>query len=224
MELSVSSCLCPVGSIVTVCHAPRPHRVWLQHHLERNSGNDGRRVSDRCLPLFTYCCVPLFSNRSMSDHSHKPRDTDPDNPYASPQNLEQMESSFRGQTPQTAMWLIFSTIFGFAVGAGSRYVRPMITGPVHYESLVAGILLILYLVMASVRFSAADHHPRFVMALVVVIWGSYFTDWSIVHGHVWGNLVFAALMGALASLIIVVLAMAAARWVFSRARSRRNTD
>lgn len=80
----------------------------------------------------------------MSGSPHNPRDTNFDCPYAAPKNMELASDVLHAESPSAARWIFYSAFFGFVVGVGSRYVRPMISGPVHYESLVAGVLLITF--------------------------------------------------------------------------------
>lgn len=160
----------------------------------------------------------------MSESPHNPRDVNFDSPYAAPQSMELAES--RVETPRAASWILYSAVVGFIVGVGSRYVRPMISGPVHYESLVAAVLLIVFLAVVVTRFSGAQLRSLFPVSigLVVVTWGAYFFGWSIVHGRFWDNLASAASMGALVSLVVVSVILFAVRFLSEKGSSRRDAD
>lgn len=150
------------------------------------------------------------------DHSNHQND-DFHNPYASPEQAEHAEDALPDGTPPTLVWAILSVAVGFAVGAGSRYVRPMIPGPVHYESLVAGILLVIFAAVTAIRFSLLQGRPRLaiILALVVVTWLTYAIGWFLVHGRFWDNLAFAACMGAVVSSVVALVTLFASRLVTS---------
>ena len=141
-----------------------------------------------------------------------------DNPYASPRNADHAHGSSRPGTPRPLLWLGFSILFGGIVGAGSRYVRPLISGPIHYESLVAGLLLVLFSAIVALRFSAAPRPVTVVTGLVVASWAAYATAWSVIHGSLWDDLMVAALTGAAVSSVLAMSTIATSRWIVRRGR------
>jgi len=75
----------------------------------------------------------------------------------------------------------------FLFGMATRAARPLFTGPTHYESLAALVLLILLSLGLSI------YHRRWGFQLpyqleIVALWAGWASGWSLIHGGVWGDL------------------------------------
>lgn len=80
---------------------------------------------------------------------------------------------------------------GWAIGNVSRLARPFLkVGPVHYDALVALVLLLL--ISIWLVFDASLEQPRTAMIRYclnsIAFWASFVSGWSFVHGHAWDDL------------------------------------
>lgn len=134
----------------------------------------------------------------MSNEPH----TAPDaaNPYAAPlthsDTVEESTALARTQRNKARRWIAFFGVVALAIGIVSRLVRPMIDGPIHYESIVSGLLLIA---LCFVLLGLLKSFPfqRALVGLLIglfAIWCGYFCGWTAVHGSVWDDLIAVAAM------------------------------
>lgn len=140
----------------------------------------------------------------------------PQNPYASPGSPQQRVASQRA-ADTVPRWLILAAIFtGLIVGAASRYVRPMIPGPIHYESLVSGLLLVLFAVALACLCARANRSFVPTTVAIIALWSAYAVGWSLVARRIWSDLLVAATMGMFVSLAVALAIAQAVRAMVRR--------
>ena len=110
-----------------------------------------------------------------------------DNPYASPSELPSEAKAEDRQAISPNSILAASTIFGFAVGAISSYVRPMIPGPIHYEAIASLLLISLFLLIAIFTCLRTARPVQWMSLVILLTWLSHFAGWSLVAWRVWAD-------------------------------------
>ena len=127
------------------------------------------------------------------------------NPYAAPHAPTELHKSQHRWQRSAMRWAITNTLLGGIVGAISRYVRPMIDGPIHYEAIVSTILMLLLCAVVAIQFAVVKpfrwRRITVVSALIFAAWLAYSIGWSIVHGSIWDDTIGAMLAGCLVSLV-----------------------
>ena len=141
------------------------------------------------------------------------------NPYRPPRaSLEQTTAS-KEIAPKTkaadrVAWgvMIGVGVFGSFVGALSRTVRPMISGPTHYEMMATMFVLTMTMLGLlayfgrSMFFATAMVNVNFAFAL---LWFGFFVGWTIVHGKIWDDMVGVSLFFWFGSAVIGSLTLLA---------------
>ncbi len=93
-------------------------------------------------------------------------------------------------------------VSGFVIGVLSRALRSAIRGPVHYEALLSILLL------AAICLALALDHRRARRGFwpyqleVFALWAAFTSGWSVVHGHVWSDLLSMTIMLWLACAVV----------------------
>ena len=133
------------------------------------------------------------------------------NPYRPPKSPAERVTLREVVSPTGLAWKLILTvsIISLLVGLISRYVRPMITGPIHYEMIVAifiQISLVLGVLWVSRHRPLRDGIISANLAIAAV-WGAFFIGGSVVHGTVWGDVVGLTAVFWVASAIFGSLAM-----------------
>ena len=134
------------------------------------------------------------------------------NPYASPASLPDRVASEKA-ADSVPRWLNWAAIaFGLTVGGVSRVVRPMIPGPLHYESIVGGLLLVVFAVVVARSYARVDRSLFPTTIAILVLWTAYAVSWSMVARRLWSDLLVAAAMGTGFSLVVALTVRQATRW------------
>jgi len=141
------------------------------------------------------------------------------NPYDSPQNTQYEAVTARLHEVKPQRIVYFAIAFGFVVGAVSSYVRPMISGPVHYEAIVSLLLLVLFFVITLFICLGQERPVKWTSVIIVVTWITYFAGWSLVAQRIWGDLVGVSVAGAGCSLAAAVPLVILLRWLQNRKES-----
>ncbi len=87
------------------------------------------------------------------------------------------------------------------LGAGTRAIRPLIEGRVHWEALTALAVIVAALLMLAWRPTRVRSQRTF-QAYNVVIWAGYALGFSLVHGSLWDDLAFVTVLSAAGSAIV----------------------
>ncbi|QEG38923.1 hypothetical protein [Roseimaritima ulvae] len=101
-------------------------------------------------------------------------------------------------------WVLGASVIAAIAGVVGRLVRPLISGPVHYEAIVGLVLMILVCVVLLVRFRK---FPRpqgifFYLTGTLAIWAAHVGGWMIAHGEIWADVVWVNLAcNAVAALV-----------------------
>ncbi len=90
-------------------------------------------------------------------------------------------------------WALSISVFGLGLGMAERWVRPMITGPVHYEALIG--LLLKIIVCLLVLGMHLRYQPRKTALLSLQIsyfgfWWSCMVGWTFVNKLIFDDLLF----------------------------------
>ena len=127
---------------------------------------------------------------------------DNDNPYQSPRSTQRKAITVE-RNAMSPHWIVsFAIAFGFAVGAVSSYVRPMISGPVHYEAIASLMLLTLFFV--SSLFICLRTARPIQWGGIVLTWITFFGGWSWVAQRMWDDMAGVCVVGAGFSLAIAL--------------------
>ena len=129
---------------------------------------------------------------------------DNDNPYQSPR-ITQRKAIAVERYAMSPHWIVsFAIAFGFSVGAISSYVRPMISGPVHYEAIVSLLLLILFFVGSLFICLRTARPTQWTGVVIVLTWITFFIGWSLVAQRMWDDMAGVSVVGAGFSLAIAL--------------------
>lgn len=129
---------------------------------------------------------------------------DNDNPYQSPRST-QREAIAIERNVMSPHWIIsFAIAFGFAVGAVSSYVRPMISGHVHYEAITSLVLLILFFLISLFICLRTARPMQWMGVVIVLTWITFFVGWSLVAQRMWDDMAGVCVVGAGLSLAIAL--------------------
>ena len=129
---------------------------------------------------------------------------DNDNPYQSPRST-QREAIAIERNVMSPRWIVsFAIAFGFAVGAVSSYVRPMISGPVHYEAIASLLLLTLFFVSSLFICLRTARPIQWAGVVIVLTWITFFGGWSWVAQRMWDDMAGVCVVGAGFSLAIAL--------------------
>ncbi len=117
------------------------------------------------------------------------------NPYQPPQAAVDQVAEPVKPTPMSRVvavgWIVTFAAGGFLIGLISRTVRPYISGPVHYEMLVALGLLIGLALAAIYRFRALQYIRglMFLNLALFALWAAFATGWSLIDRRLWDDLI-----------------------------------
>ena len=95
-------------------------------------------------------------------------------------------------------------VFGLVVGAVSSYVRPMISGPVHFEAIVSLLLLVMFFVVTLVISLATARPMLWTSVAIVLTWLAYFVGWSLVAQRMWDDMIVVCATGIVCSLTVAL--------------------
>ena len=102
-------------------------------------------------------------------------------------------------------WIVSSAmVFGLVVGAVSSYVRPMISGPVHFEAIVSLLLLVMFFVVTLVISLATARPMLWTSVAIVLTWLAYFVGWSLVAQRMWDDMIGVCATGIVCSLTVAL--------------------
>lgn len=118
------------------------------------------------------------------------------NPYAAPPATgrwapEQPESKDYWRRKLAMRWAALLGVAAFLTGVMSRFVRPMIPGPVHYEAIASMLVVIamcVVMLILVIRLPIAQATVA-IQSGVLLFWGMHLLGWSSVHGSFWGDMV-----------------------------------
>lgn len=105
-------------------------------------------------------------------------------------------------------WVLGASVLAATTGVAGRLIRPLITGPVHYEAIATLALMIIVCVVLLVRFR---RFPRpqgifFYITGTIAVWTAHALGWMIVHGEIWDDVVWLNLTcSAVATLVGCVI-------------------
>ncbi|WP_404307572.1 hypothetical protein [Neorhodopirellula lusitana] len=112
-----------------------------------------------------------------------------DNPYASPRSF-QCTSDSEDLNEITPRWVVLiALVFGFMNGGVSSYIRPMISGPIHYEAIVSLVLLVLFFFITLLICLATASPVRWTSLVIAVTWLTYLVGWSLVAQRVFDDMI-----------------------------------
>ena len=130
------------------------------------------------------------------------------NPYAAPQAASQLASrTLEIQLRSMVVrWVAGLSFVAFLIGAGSRLVRPFVSGAIHYEMLgvLVGMaclcgILVLRLWRFPLRIALLS-----VEVGLICMWSAQLLGWSLVHGSFWDDIAGVTLVCWLLSSSIAV--------------------
>lgn len=127
-----------------------------------------------------------------------------DNPYASPESTQCKANPVERSSVSPRPIVSFTIVFGLFLGAVSSYVRPMISGPIHFEAIASLFLIILFLVIAMFFCIRTAGPLRWMSVVVVLTWVSYYVSWSLVAQRVWDDMLWLMLAGVAVSLTVAL--------------------
>jgi hypothetical protein len=112
------------------------------------------------------------------------------NPYQPPQAAIDRPAEPTSM-PLAVGWIVTFAAGGFLIGLASRTVRPYISGPVHYEMLVALGLLIGLALAAIYRFRKLPLRTalRCFNLAMFSLWAAFAIGWTVIHRGFWDDLV-----------------------------------
>ncbi len=119
-----------------------------------------------------------------------------ENPYRPPDPETPLAVAPTASQPAVAGagwgWVLGGSVIAAAVGVVGRLVRPLITGPVHYEAIAGLVLMIIACVVLLVRFR---RFPRpqgifFYITGTVAVWAAHASGWMLAHGEIWDDVVW----------------------------------
>ena len=129
---------------------------------------------------------------------------DNDNPYQSPRSTQHKAIAIE-RNVMSPHWIVsFAITFGFAVGAVSSYVRPMISGHVHYEAIASLVLLILFFIISLFICLRTARPMQWMGVVIVLTWITFGTGWSLVAQRMWDDMAGVCVVGAGFSLVIAL--------------------
>ena len=129
---------------------------------------------------------------------------DNDNPYQSPRSTQRKAIAVE-RNAMSPHWIVaFAIAFGFAVGGISSYVRPMISGHVHYEAIVSLLLLSLFFVSSLFICLRTARPVQWTGVVIVFTWITFFVGWSLVAQRMWDDMAGVCVVGAGLSLVIAL--------------------
>ena len=129
---------------------------------------------------------------------------DNDNPYQSPRSIQRKAITVE-RNAMSPLWIVsFAFAFGFAVGAVSSYVRPMISGHVHYEAIASLVLLTLFFVCSLFICRRTARPMQWMGVVIVLTWITFFIGWSLVAQRMWDDMAGVCVVGAGFSLAIAL--------------------
>ena len=146
---------------------------------------------------------------------------DRSNPYAAPKGSTDeptvvVRSSAREQRDIARRRIFVAGTLSLIVGMASRLMKPLVSGPVHFEALAAILLNVFF---SLVLFGVVRRFP-FIRALVAlqiglfVIWFAYLAGWSIMNGGLWDDVVgISAAMWIVSAFVGLGLLFVQKRWL-----------
>lgn len=131
------------------------------------------------------------------------------NPYAPPMNNSGPPESAVDVRSISRRWVVGVTLCGFVVGVASRIARDSVQGPVHYDALVALIVLAVMCVVVLIRFwrFPLAQGKRALQIALFCVWASFAMGWSVAHGGIWEDILGISAVGWIGSAIAGALAL-----------------
>lgn len=105
-----------------------------------------------------------------------------------PRRVRLRENSAR----RRLIWAFVYTLVGLGSGVLSRFLRPYLDGPVHYEAIASWFFL---MIMSFVSMRSNRFQPRRVAMIdfhvqLFLLWYTFMIGWSVVHGSFWEDIAF----------------------------------
>lgn len=131
-----------------------------------------------------------------------------ENPYRPPEQATPLavarESSQRPVAKIGWAWVLGTSMFAGTMGVVGRLVRPLISGPVHYEAIAGLALMIIACVVLLVRFRRFPR-PQGVFLFItgtVAAWTAHAVGWMIAHGEIWDDVVWLNLASSAVAMLV----------------------
>ncbi len=141
--------------------------VWLKHYLEH------RRDA------IAAATGAAGATRTVSPAAPSTR------PMMAP-TASEVRSAARGWGVVTPILVLVS---GFIVGMVSRWVRQMISGPIHYEALVSIAVLGSVCLLLALKNRGWGRGFWLYQLEVFALWAAFTSGWSLVNAGFWSDLV-----------------------------------
>lgn len=183
--------------------------IWISTHIES-------RLCTRMV------LTGRVDSRAVTPEAGRQRSTRAmieDNPYSPPQTvsppmLEPVDGSWLSNGNAIHVVLF---VTGLTLGLLSRFLRPFITGPIHFEALIEfGVKIAISIAMLWLARNRHMRHPvlRFSLS-VFALWIGSAIGWSMLNGRLWSDHLLFNTTGCLITLGL------GATWIWLTAKRSR---